>query len=165
MLKKLMLMGTALTLAPNILLAEPATVIRNSQFRAKPLLDAPVLSTLNEGAAIDLISNEGGWSKIKTADGKVGFIRLLNLRTSNSSSTSALGGVDKLGNVARTGSTSNVATTGVKGISKDDIAQSVPNPEEVKKMESYASTEADARKAAKSVKLAEQFVPFLGEKL
>lgn len=164
MLKKPLILCMLCALFPSAVLAEPAMIIRNSEFRAKPLIDAPLLNTLKEGDTVDLIGNEGGWSKIKTADGKIGFVRLLNIRPTSASSGNALGGVDKLGNVVRTGSTGSVATTGVKGITKDDIAQSTPNPEEVKKMESYAATEADARKAAKSVKLTEQSVSFLGEK-
>lgn len=164
MLKKSLTFSMLCTLLPSALLAEPAMIMRSSEFRAKPLIDAPVLKTLSEGDTVDLIGNEGGWSRIKTPDGKIGFVRLLNIRPISASNNNALGGVDKLGNVVRTGSTGSVATTGVKGISKDDIAQSTPNPEEVKKMEAYASTEADARKAAKVAKLTAQSVPFLGEK-
>lgn len=164
MIRKIILPGLMLALASSQLHAEPATVVRSSQLRSKPFVDAPLLSTIAEGESVDLISNEGGWSKIKVADGKIGFIRLLNVRPTKAGNSNTLADINKLGNVVRTGSTGAVATTGVKGITKDDIAKSEPNPAEVKLMESYATSTSDARKAAKSVKLAEQVIPFIEDR-
>jgi hypothetical protein len=159
--KNWLLLGLVFTFISTYLQAEPATVSRVSPVRAKPLLDATLITTLAEGTGVELISNEGGWSKIKTPDGKAGYMRLLNLRLTNAGSQSLASGVGKLGNVIRTGSTGAIATTGVKGITKEDLAKAAPRPDEVAKMESYATTAEEARIAAKSVKLSEQSVAFM----
>lgn len=161
------MLGCALALAAGALQAQTATLARSSELRAKPLLNAPVLATLASGAAVELLGNDGGWSRVRTPDGKVGFVRLLNVRVTGAPGAaggSAVAGLGTLGNVLRTGSTGAVATTGVKGIDKDDIAKSTPNLAEVDIMERYAVSEAEARKAAKSVKLQEQTVLWIGEK-
>ncbi len=150
--------------AVNSALAAPAVIVRTSQLKNKPLLDAAVIAEVTEGATVDLISNQGGWSKIKTSQGKTGYVRLLNVRPRGGNASNALASLDKLGNVARTGSTGEVATTGVKGITKDDIAKSTPNHNEVLLMEQYSSSAVDARKFAQSAKIAEKSVAYLNDK-
>lgn len=161
MVRTIVLSSLMFVLVQSMANAEPATVVRSSQFRAKPLIDAPLLATIAEGESVELLGNDGGWSRIKTGDGKVGYVRLLNIRPTTSSNGSPVAGIDKLGNVIRTGSTGAIATTGVKGITKDDLAKSTPNPAEVSQLERYAVSADQARKAAKSVKLVAQAVPFL----
>lgn len=158
------ILGLACMLTVNSAIADPAVVVRTSQLKDKPLLEAKVITEIAGGTAVDLLANEGGWSKIKTAQGKTGYVRLLNVRPSGESNKSALSGLDKLGNVVRTGSTGAVATTGVKGITKDDIAKSTPNHNEVRQMEQYSASAADARQFAQSAKIVEQSVAYLEER-
>lgn len=155
--------GLALLLAIGSAQAEPATLVRASELRAKPALDATVLATLPEKAQVDLQGNEGGWSKVKTADGKVGYVRLLNVRP-NGAGGSSSNGLATLGTAVKSGSTTSVATTGVKGVTKEDIEHATPNPAEVKQMDRYAANEADARQAAKAGKLVAQNVPLLEDR-
>ncbi len=157
--------GLMLLLAATLASAEPAKLVRSSELRAKAAIDAPVQATLSEGAAVELLSTEGGWSRIKTADGKSGFVRMLNVRPNSAGSNSSpLSGIGILGGVARTGSTGATATTGVKGITKDDLARAEPNPADVAQLERYAVNANDARATAKAGKLVAQTVAPLGEK-
>lgn len=159
--KRWLYLGITCILVSASALAEPATVYRPSQMRTKPLLNAPLINTLAEGTRVELLSNQGGWSKVKVKNGKTGYIRLLNLRLMPSDNQQSTSGLNKLGNVIRTGSTGNIATTGVKGISKEDLAKATPLPDEVAKMERYAVSADKAKSAAKSVKLTQQSVAFM----
>ena len=157
--------GLALILAIGSAHSEPATLVRASELRAKPALDATVLATLPEKAQVDLQGNEGGWSKVKTADGKVGYVRLLNVRPVGAGSSSSSGtGLAALGTAVKSGSTTSVATTGVKGVTKEDIEHATPNPAEVKQMDRYAANEADAKQSAKVGKLVAQNVALLEDR-
>ncbi|PKO47971.1 MAG: hypothetical protein CVU29_00905 [Betaproteobacteria bacterium HGW-Betaproteobacteria-22] len=142
--------------------AEQATAIRSSSVLTKPALTAPAVAKLAEGSLIEVISHQGGWSKIKTANGKTGYVRLLNLRPIQNANKSDK--LSQLGNVIRTGSTGAVATTGVKGITKEDLANAAPNVHEVAKMERYASSADEAITVAKSVKLTAQPVVYMEAK-
>ncbi len=155
------LLATGLTTLSNGLHAEPATVVRNSELRSKPYLDAPTLAKLAEGTKVERIANLGGWSKIKLSNGKTGYVRLLNLRIAQATDKNKIASANKLGNVIRTGSTGTLATTGVKGITKEDLAKATPRPDEVAKMENYAISTEAARETAKTVKLSAQTSAFL----
>jgi uncharacterized protein YgiM (DUF1202 family) len=137
--------------------ATPASVARSSELKSKPALDATKVADLSEGEQVEHLGNEGGWSKIKTAQGKTGYIRMLNLHfAASAGNSSAVAGLSTLGNVARTGSNTNVATTGVKGVTKEDLDKAMPNPEEVGNMERYVVSADEARKSAKTAKLSPQ---------
>jgi len=159
-LRKISYWAALLMLAAGNLHAAPASVARASELKSKPAIDAAKLGDLSEGEQVEHLGNEGGWSKVKTAQGKTGYIRMLNLHfATNASNSNAVGGLATLGNVARTGSNTNVATTGVKGVTKEDLDKAIPNPEEVANMEKYAVSADEARKTAKTAKLTPQNVP------
>ncbi len=155
--------GYALLVLAASAAAEPAKLIRSSELRAKPAIDAPVLAKLDEGATVDLLGTEGGWSQIKTADSKKGFVRMLNVRAAAVGSAGSTSGLGALGGVLRTGSTGATPTTGVKGITKEDLERAVRKPAEVAQLERYAVNANDARAAAKAGKLAANANPKLEE--
>ena len=69
---------------------------------------------------------------------------------------SILGAVTKVASVAKTGSSGNTVTTGVKGLSEEQIRNAKANPEEVERMYDFSVSEADARKYASQNKLVAQ---------
>lgn len=89
--------------------------------------------------------------QIKASNGQVGWIKLLNVRTNGAGTSS--NGAGTLGNVIKTGSSGQTVTTGVKGLSAEQIEQAEPDFAEVKKMESYASSQAEAARLAQQAKL------------
>jgi uncharacterized protein YgiM (DUF1202 family) len=136
-------------------LAASGIVSRPSELRSKPFSDAPVIATLAEQTEVTIVGSDGGWNEVKTKEGKSGWLRLLNLKVKSSSESSGLSlkGLDELGNVARTGSTASSATTGAKGISKEDLAAAVPNEAELKKLERQRVSAKDAQLYASQHKL------------
>ena len=133
------------------LLAQPGMVVRKTDLRVKPFLDAAVIAPIAANTPIEIQSNKGAWMQIKASNGQVGWIKLLNVRTNGAGTSSNSAGT--LGNVIKTGSSGQTVTTGVKGLSAEQIEQAEPDFAEVKKMESYASSQADAARLAQQAKL------------
>jgi len=138
--------------------ATPATLIRAGDLKAEAFIDAANVTSLPADAALTVLESKGGWSRVRTADGKTGWVRLLNVRVATGTSP-ASGTLAAIGGVIRTGTTKSTATTGVKGLSKEDIAQAQPNPQEVAKLDTFRSKPAQINKFAATRKLNARDVP------
>lgn len=141
---------------PLLASAAPATVIKAGELKTKPFIDASVIGQVAAESEVDTLASDGAWVQVKTKDGKSGWLRMLNLRakTAAGASGNSLQGIANLGNVARTGSTGTTATTGAKGISKEDLAQAAPNENEAKRLDGYRASADEAKRYAKTQKLA-----------
>ena len=159
-----MLTGLALATSAAAALAAPGTVVKATGVYAKPFLDAPQLTRVEAKAEVDILGSEGAWSQIRTRDGKTGWVRLLTVRPRAATGGSNLKGILTAGNVARTGATGSTATTGAKGISKEELAQASPNFDEVQRLESYRASSTDGRQYAAGARLTAQRVDPLPER-
>ena len=139
-------------------IAAPGTIVKPTSVYAKPFLDAPVVSSLKEKAVVDILGADGAWTQVRTADGQTGWVRLLNVRPAASGSSSGVKGLLTAGNVVRTGSTGSTATTGAKGISKEDLDKAQPNFDEAKRLDSYRASPDDGRQYATGARLQAQRV-------
>ncbi len=63
--------------------------------------------------------------------------------------------------ISKTGSSGNTVSTGVKGLSEEQLKNAKPNPEEARRLGNYKDTEADARSFARQGKLVAQKVDYL----
>ena len=142
--------------------ANTGALTKDTDLRSAPSLDASAKGKAAKQAKVDILSTKGGWVEIKTADGKTGWVRLMNVEPADAkSSGSALKGLATAGNVVRTGSTGSTAATGVKGISKEDLAAAKPNFNEVELLERYRATPADGEQHARTAGLKAQNVSTL----
>ncbi|MDF2446457.1 MAG: hypothetical protein K0S46_1693 [Moraxellaceae bacterium] len=146
-----------LLLASGFAAAEPGTVLKATELRAKPFGDAEVLDELDAKSTVDIVTRQGAWAQVK-AGGKSGWVRLLNLRTGSGQRGDA--GAGALASVFKTGSSGNTVTTGVKGLSEEKLKAAEPDPAEAKRLSQYRETEATARGYAKQAKLATQQVGY-----
>ncbi|MFO1320582.1 MAG: SH3 domain-containing protein [Burkholderiales bacterium] len=139
---------------------ERGYTLRELDLRARPFFDAQSVAKLAEKAPVVVIDRQGGWMQVK-AGNQEGWVRLLSVRLGNpdpvKNDTSILS-VFGAGRSQRPGGTTTV-TTGVRGFSEEDLKAAQPNPEEVKKMEGYA-TGVDARGFAAAGGLSAQAVPY-----
>lgn len=140
-------------------LAEPATLLRDSELRAKPQADAAVIAPLQAQSVVEVSARQGAWAQVKTPTGQSGWVRVLNLRTGSGRRGDA--GIGAMASVFRTGSSGNTVSTGVKGLSAEQISQAAPNEAEVARLATLAVKEADARQFASQGKLASQSVDYL----
>jgi len=147
--------------------AETGYTLKATEVKDKPFLDANTLVTLSEQTTVEILTRQGAWMQIRTADAKKGWIRMLSVRLgspdqkpqSGGNLLSALG----IGNRPRPATTSTV-TTGVRGFSEEDLANAKPNAAEVEKMKSFAATNEEAAKLAESGKLAAKPVAYFDER-
>jgi SH3-like domain-containing protein len=139
-----------LALLPALCLAEPATVIRDTELRQAPATDAAVLAPLAENAKVDSLERKGGWTRVRAAGGAEGWVRMLLLRYAGTGEAKqGDSGIVQLLNVARSGSSGTQVATGVRGLDAEQIAKAKPNEAELKKLQGYAaSAEAAADFAA-----------------
>ena len=144
-------------LSSGLVCAEPGTVVRKTDLRDKPFLDAPVVTQIEANTLIDIQERQGAWMQVKATAG-TGWLKMLNVRTGNVNASGGGSGIGTLANVVKTGSSGKTVTTGVKGLSAEEITNAVPNPAEVDKMDSYASSEAEASRSATQAKLSAQQV-------
>ncbi|MDW5417767.1 SH3 domain-containing protein [Iodobacter sp. CM08] len=141
--------------------AEPASIIRNSDLREKPFLDAAIVGQLSAGNSVDVQARQGAWMQVKSSSNLIGWIKLLNVRTGNSTESSSGSGFGALAKVFTTGSSGSTVTTGVKGLSAEQIRNAQPNPEELNKLIGYSASSSDASRNAAKEQLIPQTVAYI----
>ena len=155
-----------LVFSVTVLLALPAWAqetgftLRETDVKAKPFLDAGLLTKLPEKTVVTVLQRQGGWMQIKS-DETQGWVRMLSLRLGNpdpkKNDTSFLAAITR----SSRPSTSPTVTTGVRGFSEEDLKAAKPNPEELAKMESFAIPPAGAAQFAAAGKLVARQVDFV----
>ena len=115
---------------------------------------------LDEKASVSVMSRQGGWVKITSAKGN-GWVRMLSLRGDSTAKKSGDTGLQSLINVGRSGSSGIAMTTGIRGLSEEDLKNAQPNPGEFEKMQKYAVNKAKAEKFARDAKLKNQQLDYL----
>lgn len=147
-----------LLLVSSLAWAEPGTLLKDSELRAKPFGDAEVVTTLKAKAGVDILSRKGAWANVKAGD-KAGWVRLLALRTGSGQRGDA--GVGALASVFKTGSSGHTVSTGVKGLSEEKLKAAQPNAEEAQRLDKYKESEGSARSFAKQARLGTQQLGYL----
>lgn len=150
-----------LLLLPALCLAEPATAIRATELRAAPATDAAVVAPLAESARVDVLERKGGWTRVRTAAGAEGWVRMLALRhAGGGEAKQGDSGIVQLLNVARSGTSGTQVTTGVRGLDAEQLANAKPNAAELQKMQGYAAGKDAAAGFAASGRLQPQRVEY-----
>ncbi|HEY9100752.1 SH3 domain-containing protein [Chitinimonas sp.] len=133
--------------------AENGTLLRAAELKQKPFLDAEKVADLAAQAPVEIVARQGAWMQVKAA-GQTGWVKMLNVRTGSGESKGGGGGLLSAVNLFKTGSSGTTVTTGVKGLSEEDIKNAQPNHEQLAKLGSYAATADEAEKFARAGKLA-----------
>ncbi len=141
---------------------EIAYTVRATELKAKPFADAATLLNLAEHGKVEILVRQASWMQVK-ADGTTGWVKMLSLRLSNADAPKKTGdsGLGTLFNVAATGNSGSTVTTGVRGLSEENLKNAHPNPEALKTMQGYAVSKQDATGFAKAGKLKSQHMDYL----
>ena len=102
-------------------------------------------ATLDEKASVSVMSRQGGWVKITSAKGN-GWVRMLSLRGDSTAKKPGDTGLQSLINVGRSGSSGITMTTGVRGLSEEDLKNAQPNPERIRKTAKVRGEQGQGRK-------------------
>ena len=131
--------------SPILLLAgESGTAIKMDSLRAEPFADAKTVGSLAKNDSVEILTKKGAWLQVKSKK-STGWVRLLSVKRGGVSSSGSV-----LTDVAsgRTGTGKVVSTTGIRGLSAEELKAAKFNEEEMKQMESYQTSAADAKSYA-----------------
>jgi len=131
---------------------------------ATPHSDAKPAGQLAANTTVDILERRGGWLLL-SAKGATGWAKLHQVRVGEgpqaTKSGEGLAILKNVGETGRSGSTGIVATTGIRGMSAEELTNAKPDPEAVKAIERYRVTAGQAREYAKAAGLKEASVPAL----
>ena len=140
------IMAIFIALGANIhaLAGEAATAIKADSLRKEPFADAQSVGSLNKNDSVEILNKKGAWLQVKSKK-STGWVRLLSVKRGGaSSSDSAISDVAS----GRTGTGKVVSTTGIRGLSAEELKAAKFNEDEMKKMESYQTSASDAKSYA-----------------
>ncbi len=140
--------------------AQVGYAVRNTEIKLLPYSDAATVATLDEKAKVNILLRQGGWVKINSKNGN-GWVRMLSVRSESTARKPGDSGLMSMLNVGRSGSSSITTTTGIRGLSEEDLKNAQPNPAELAKMEQYAVSKSKAEKFARDGKLKSQSLDYL----
>jgi hypothetical protein len=142
--------------------AESGVALKADDIRAEPFGDAKSVAKLAINDKVDILGKDGGWLQVKSAKGK-GWVRMLSIRKGDAKK----GGNEAAGLLSlssgRAGTGKVVATTGIRGLSEEELKAAKFNVEEVKLNESYVVSKAQAQQFANEGKLVARKFDYLPE--
>jgi len=146
---------------------EAAQILIKTDLKQEPFADAQTIATLDASTAVEVIKRQGGWMQVKPTTGAEGWVKMTSIKIGGPGAA-AKGdtGLSSLWNAASQGRSDNTGVTvatGVRGLSPEDMKNAKPDPEEVKKLDSYAASKSQAQSSASKAKLASQKVDYLAE--
>ena len=147
-------------LLPAIAFAGDAgTAIKADTLRAEPYADAKTAGNLNKNDVVDILAKKGAWLQIKTKSAS-GWVRILSVKRGAASvSNSSIADIAS----GRTGTGKVVSTTGIRGLSAEELKAAKFNEDEMKKMESHAVSAIDGHKFASAGGLSSTQMAYLKE--
>lgn len=151
----------ALLLLPALAAAESGTALKDDTLRVEPYADAKAAGTLKRNDKLDILEKKGAWLKVK-AGSKSGWVRLLSVKRGAAAQGNETAGVLGLAS-GRAGTGQVVSTTGVRGLSAEELKAAKFNEEEVRKLESDSVSAAQARQFADAGGLKARKVGYLPE--
>lgn len=140
------LAAAALLAASAAIAAEPGTALKNDSLRTEPYSDARITGKFVRGDKLDILEKKGAWLKVK-AGRSSGWVRLLSVKRGALGKSDNAAGVLDLAS-GRTGTGQVVSTTGVRGLSEEELKQAQFDAEEVARLEANAISAEEAKRFA-----------------
>lgn len=141
--------------------AEEAYTIRATELKAKPYRDAQTLVTLPERSKVVVLQRHASWTQVRAGE-TAGWVKMLSIQLARGSTgRHADNGLRSLFNVARSGSSGATVTTGVRGLSEEQLKNTRPDPQALEEARRYAASKAEAQRFAAEGKLKSQQVDYL----
>lgn len=134
---------------------------RATDLKDQASAESRTLASLPENAEVKVLARGGGWTRIE-AGGKAGWVRAFHLRfpTVTSTESSGSGGgflsglSSALGGGRQRSQSATIATTGVRGLSPEDLKNASPDGEALRRMQSYRADRSGAERFAREARLA-----------
>jgi hypothetical protein len=142
----MLIAGIGSSISNVALSAESGTALKADTLRTQPFADAKSSGALIKNEPLDILEKKGAWLQVKTKK-STGWVRLLSVKRT-STSNNVKGTIDVATGRAGTGKV--VSTTGIRGLSAEELKSAQFNEAEIKKLESLAVNKADAQQFASS---------------
>ncbi len=149
------------TWATTALAADTGYVIRATDLKAKPYLDADTMTKLPERSAVEILAREGPWMQVK-AQGKTGYVRMLQVRL-NATEPAPTRSSPVVAAVHRPSGGRPTVTTGVRGFDEQGLKDAQPDPAAFALMASFAASKPQAQQFAQASPLAPRSLPYYSE--
>lgn len=145
---------------PLMAAAQDAFTNRSTELKERGDGEGRTLTTLSENTPVKVVARGGAWTRVE-AGGQSGWVRVFHLRfaaSAEAASGASGGGVLSTIGSALTGQrpakSANLATTGVRGLSQEELRNANPDAEALRRMQSYRADNAAAERFAREGKLA-----------
>lgn len=140
--------------------AEAGTALKPAEVKTAPYRDASPAGSLAKGDKVEILKRQGGWYQVKSAKSS-GWVRMLSIRRGAAHKRSI--DTDKILELAsgRAGTGKVVSTTGIRGLNEEELKKAKYNEADLKKLESFTTSEAALRKFAAAGKLMAREVDYL----
>ena len=144
-----------------VLAGETGIALKMDSLRAEPFADAKTIGSLNKNDSVEILSKKGAWLQIKSKK-STGWVRLLSVKRGGASTRGS-----SISDVAsgRTGTGKVVSTTGIRGLSAEELKAAKFNEDEMKKMESHTLSANDGQSFANAGGLSATKMTYLKETL
>ena len=144
-----------------VLAGETGIALKMDSLRAEPFADAKTIGSLNKNDSVEILSKKGAWLQIKSKK-STGWVRLLSVKRGGTSiSGSSISDVAS----GRTGTGKVVSTTGIRGLSAEELKVAKFNEDEMKKMESHTLSANEGQSFANAGGLSATKMSYLKETL
>jgi hypothetical protein len=138
---------------------EQAFTNRATELKDRAAPEARTVKALAENAEVKVLQRSGGWTRVE-AGGQQGWVRVFHLRfpATTVAATSSGGGLSGLTSALGFGrsktQTASIATTGIRGLSPEDLKNASPDSAALAKAHSYRADKPTAERFARDGKLA-----------
>lgn len=143
----------------------PATVLRDTALKDKPSIDAKTIKPLPANTPVTIVDRDGGWLRV-VSDGQQGWVRLLHVSSQPPGTRGATAQeLESAARIAtgRAGTGNIVNTTGIRGLSEEQLHEAEPNPAELQRLESHGAGKEQATEYARTHQLERRSIAHLRE--
>ena len=142
---------------------EQAFTNRSTDLKDRGDAGAATVRNLPENTPVKVLARGGGWTRVD-AGGQQGWVRVFHLRfpavaeTGTSSSSTLSSMTSALGFGRQREQRTTIATTGIRGLSQEDLKNASPDEAELRRLQSFRADNAAAERFAREGKLSAQNV-------
>jgi hypothetical protein len=158
------ILAALLSLAASAWAQDQAFTNRATELKDKAAAEARTVASLPENTAVKVLNRAGAWTQVD-ANGQAGWVRAFHLRfpttvDKGGSSGGALSGLTSMFGGSRASAQPTIATTGIRGLSPEDLKNAAPDNAALAKAQSYRSDKPTAQRFAREGKLADVQVDY-----
>jgi hypothetical protein len=137
---------------------------RATDLKEQAAAESRTIASLAENTEVKVVQRAGGWTRVESA-GKSGWVRVFHLRfpataTTDSSGGGFLSGISSAISGKPRSQQAGIQTVGVRGLSPEELKNASPDPEALKRMQSYRADKSAAERFAREGKLADVNVDY-----